>query len=122
MIDIVLAIESVMTAAGLEAPPAHSQPGRPDGTSSLTERALELAMPEMRPPGAAEAGLALLRRDPRAAVDAWGCTLGAVLVWRAVDRAEQDGASRLAAAEASLNSASAYADLLPDRLVQAVPR
>jgi hypothetical protein len=35
----------------------------------------------------------------------WGCTLGAVLVWRVVDHAERSGQTDLAAAETGLAAA-----------------
>lgn len=112
-IDTVAAVESVVEAAAVLRVRAGHVDDRPSGT--LAEIALALAGPDRRQPGAARSMLDDVLRDPSAAACAYGCTLGAVLVWRAVDRAERAGRPCLAAAEAGLRAAFAYLDLVPAR-------
>jgi hypothetical protein len=108
LIDIVAAIDSVIDAAVT----MHTRDAdRPH--SSLAESALALAVPAARQPHAAASMLEQLRAEPAAAAARNGCTLGAVLVWRAVDRAERAGETSTAAAEAALRATVAYLDLLP---------
>jgi hypothetical protein len=106
VIDIVDAIESVVEAAAA----LHADSGRTDG---LAATAVALAVPIGRQPRAAAALLDQLRKNPAGVAEACACTLGAVVVWRAVDRAERAGESRFAAAESGLRAALAYIDLVP---------
>lgn len=50
------------------------------------------------------------------AADPGHCTLGAAIVWRAVDRATRAGADRVTAAEAGLQAAAAYLRLASELL------
>jgi hypothetical protein len=106
VIDIVDAIESVVEAAAA----LHADRGRTDG---LAATAVALAVPIGRQPRAAAALLDQIRKNPAGVAEACACTLGAVVVWRAVDRAERAGESRFAAAESGLRAALAYIDLVP---------
>lgn len=115
MIDIVVAMDAVMDAVA-RATSAAPRGRRTLARRSLAEAAVSLAIPAARRPSRARALVAELRRDPWAAAEAWDCTLGAVLVWRAVDRAERAGASPIAAAEAGLTGGLKYVDLMPERL------
>ena len=111
MIDIVAAIESVVEAAAA----LHARAPRADDGphGSVAETAVGLALPAARQPEAAARLLGTLRADPAGMARTYDCTLGAVLVWRAVDRAESDGEPCLAAAESGLRAALAYIDLVP---------
>lgn len=111
MIDILAAIESVAAAAvslSAEPTPVDQQP-----RAGLTATAIALAVPSARRPDAAAALIAGLRADPAAAARAHDATLGAAIVWRAVDRAERTGEPVLIAAESGLRAALAYIDLVP---------
>ena len=115
LIDIAAAVDSVVDAATA----VRAQRGRAGGGSrkSLVEVALALAIPTAQRSDAGTSLLDRLRIEPAAAAREWGCTLGAVLVWRAVDRAEGAGQADLAAAETGLAAALAYLDLVsPQRL------
>src|SRR5690242_11064854 len=95
-IDILAAIEAVVEAAiaidaGGTCPACAA-------SESVAERAVALAVPAARPSRYAVRLLDELRADPAAAARAFGCSLGAVLVWRAVDRAERAGRRALDAA------------------------
>jgi hypothetical protein len=108
MIDILAAIESVTDAATvLHARRRHNDTAAQE---SVTAAALALAVPVARQSSCAV--LALLRADPAELTRTLDCTLGAVLVWRAVDSAERAGESPLAAAETGLRAALAYVDLV----------
>lgn len=112
-IDTVAAVESVVEAAGvlrLRAARAGDSPG-----ATLAETAVDLAMAEHGQPHAARPVVDLIRDDPLAAARGFGCTLGAVLVWRAVDRAERAGLPGPAAAATGVGAAVGYLDLLPAR-------
>ena len=109
LIDIVTAVESVVDAATA----VHALRSQTDDGShkSMAGVALALGVPTARRSQARTSLLDRLRVDPAAAAHEWGCTLGAVLVWRAVDRAERAGQHEFAAAEAGLHAALAYLDL-----------
>lgn len=110
MIDILIAIESVVEAATvLDARRRHGECVRRE---SVAADALALAVPAVRQPPAAAAVLERLRADPMETAEALDCTLGAVLVWRAVDRAERAGQPALHAAETGLSTALAYLELV----------
>lgn len=112
-IDTVAAVQSVVEAAGVLRPGPGRRGDRPGGT--LTETAVRLAMAGHGQPHAARSVVDRIRDDPRSAARAYGCTLGAVLVWRAVDRAERAGLPAPAAAAAGVGAAVDYLDLLPAR-------
>ncbi|HZC74199.1 MAG TPA: hypothetical protein VE442_26175 [Jatrophihabitans sp.] len=105
VIDILDAIESVVEAA-------IARHTRRCG-ERVAASAIALAVPAARQPGAAAAMLEQLRADPAGTARAFDCTLGAVLVWRAVDRAERAGHGALDSAEAGLRAALAYLELAP---------
>ena len=110
-IDILAAIESVVEAAIVidargTCPACNEQ-------ESVAERALALAVPASRQPRCAARLLDDLRADPAGTARALGCSLGAVLVWRAVDRAERAGGGALDAAQSGLRTALAYVELVP---------
>jgi len=109
LIDIVAAVDSVVDAATA----VHALRAWPDDgpSKSIVEVALALAVPTARRPRVGTSLLDRLRVDPPAAAREWRCSLGAVLVWRAVDRAERAGQPDLAAAETGLAAALAYLDL-----------
>jgi hypothetical protein len=110
MIDIIAAIDSVVVSATeLD---ARRREGRGGAEQSVTEGALALAIPAARQPNTAAAMLERLRADAAATARAVDCTLGAVLVWRAVDRAERAGQGALDAAETGLLTALAYLELV----------
>jgi hypothetical protein len=109
MIDILAAIESVVDAAtALDASRRH---GDCAGRESVAGAALALAVPAGRRRPAAVALLEGVRTEPAQTAQAFDCTLGAVLVWRAVDRAERAGQPALEAAETGLRTALAYLEL-----------
>jgi hypothetical protein len=113
VIDILTAIESVVEAAtGLD---ARRRQGECVRRESVTVTALALAVPAGRQPRAAAALLERLRTDPVGTARALDSTLGAVVVWRAVERAERAGESPLRAADAGLQTALAYLELTSDQ-------
>jgi hypothetical protein len=108
VIDITAAIESVVTAAvSLSA-----EPSSPDRASALVATAVALGVPDARRPEALARFVDQLRADPSAVAQTYGTTLGAALVWRAVDRAERSGDPVLSAAETGLRAALIYIDLV----------
>jgi len=111
LIDILAAIESTVEAA--IAIDAQGTCAACDGQDSVAERAFALAVPAARQPRHVTTLLDSLRADPAGTARAFGCSLGAVLVWRAVDRHERAGRCPLDAAEAGLRAALAYVELAP---------
>lgn len=111
MIDILDAIESVVEAAtALDSCRGHRDC---EPQKSVAAAALALAVPIVRQPAVTAVMLERLEIDPACTARALDCTLGAVLVWRAVDRAERVGKPALDAAEIGLRAALAYLDLAP---------